>query len=85
MQNFQDECEAKMKVLEEAQGSAGKMSCHNEADDKVQSLKVKNRLTILFICSMIMLNICYRNTNMNVRALVPVAHEQKLSHIDFDF
>merc|ERR1711997_827590 len=37
--NFQDECEAKMKVLEEAQGSAGKMSCHNEADDKVQSLK----------------------------------------------
>ena len=30
-----------MKVLEEAQGSAGKMSCHNEADDKVQSLKVK--------------------------------------------
>ena len=41
MQNFQDECEAKMKVLEEAQGSAGKMSCHNEADDKVQSLKVK--------------------------------------------
>ena len=46
-----------MKVLEEAQGSAGKMSCHNEADDKVQSLKVKNRLTILFIRSMIMLNI----------------------------
>merc|ERR1712088_574940 len=31
--------EVKMKVLEEAQGSAGKMSCHNEADDKVQSLK----------------------------------------------
>ena len=47
-----------MKVLEEAQGSAGKMSCHNEADDKVQSLKVKKtRLTILFICSVIMLNI----------------------------
>ena len=74
-----------MKVLEEAQGSAGKMSCHNEADDKVQSLKVKNRLTILFICSRIILNICYRNANMNVRPLVPVAHEQKLYHIDFDF
>ena len=85
MQNFQDECEAKMKVLEEAQGSAGKMSCHNEADDKVQSLKVKNRLTILFICSMIMLNICCRNANMNVRALVAISHEQKLCHIDYDF
>ena len=39
----------------------------------------------LTIARGIMLNICYRNTNMNVRALVPVAHEQKLSHIDFDF
>lgn len=29
-----------MKVLEEAAGSAKKMSCHNEADDKVSSLKV---------------------------------------------
>ena len=29
--------------------------------------------------------IYYRNANMNVRALVPVAHEQKLYHIDFDF
>merc|ERR1712241_817102 len=37
--NFQDECESKMKVLDEAAGSAKKMSCHNEADDKVQSLK----------------------------------------------
>merc|ERR1711983_609618 len=37
--NFQDECEAKMKVLEEAAESAKKMSCHNEADDKVTVLK----------------------------------------------
>merc|ERR1711963_469314 len=37
--NFQDECEAKMKVLEEAAASAAKMSCHNEADDKVTTLK----------------------------------------------
>ena len=40
MQNFQDECESKMKVLEEAAESAKKMSCHNEADDKVTALKV---------------------------------------------
>ena len=40
LQNFQDECEAKMKVLEEAAASAAKMSCHNEADDKVTTLKV---------------------------------------------
>merc|ERR1712241_1532114 len=37
--NFQDECESKMKVLEEAAESAKKMSCHNEADDKVTVLK----------------------------------------------
>ena len=41
LQNFQDECESKMKVLEEAAESAKKMSCHNEADDKVTVLKVK--------------------------------------------
>ena len=39
-QNFQDECEKKLKVLEEADGSAKKMSCHNEADEKVTVLKV---------------------------------------------
>lgn len=39
--NFQDECESKMKVLEEAAGSAKKMSCHNEADDKVSTLKAR--------------------------------------------
>ena len=40
LQNFQDECESKMKVLEEAAASAGKMSCHNDADAKVTELKV---------------------------------------------
>ena len=39
-QNFQEECEGKLKVLEEAEGSAKKMSCHNEADGKVSTLKV---------------------------------------------
>merc|ERR1712038_696394 len=37
--NFQDECEKKLKVLEEAATSAKKMSCHNEADVKVSELK----------------------------------------------
>merc|ERR1711981_979408 len=37
--NFQEECEGKIKVLDEGAASAKKMSCHNEADDKVQSLK----------------------------------------------
>jgi len=39
--NFQDECVAKMKVLEEAEASAKKMSCHNDADDKVKELKTR--------------------------------------------
>ena len=46
--NFQEECEAKMKVLEEAAGSAKKMSCHNEADDKVSSLKVRTYCLFCF-------------------------------------
>ena len=40
-QNFQDECEKKLHVLEEADESAKKMSCHNEADVKVSELKVE--------------------------------------------
>ena len=33
-----------MKVLEEAEASAKKMSCHNDADAKVTELKVKYNL-----------------------------------------
>ena len=37
-----------MKVLEEAAASAKKMSCHNEADDKVAALKV-GKIYILYL------------------------------------
>jgi len=37
--NFQELCQSKLKVLEEADTSAKKMVCHNEADGKVISLK----------------------------------------------
>ena len=36
-----------MKVLEEAAASAGKMSCHNDADAKVTELKVNIRVIVL--------------------------------------
>merc|ERR1712241_809265 len=34
--NFQDECEAKLKILEEAAASAQKMTTHNDSDGKVE-------------------------------------------------
>ena len=34
-QNFQEECEAKLKILEEAAASAQKMTTHDDSDEKV--------------------------------------------------
>ena len=34
-QNFQEECEAKLKILEEAAASAQKMTTHADSDEKV--------------------------------------------------
>lgn len=38
--SFQEECESKLKILEEAAESARKMTAHAEADDRVDSFKV---------------------------------------------
>ena len=40
LQNFQDECEAKLKVLEEAASSSQKMTYHQDADEQVARFKV---------------------------------------------
>jgi len=37
--NFQDECEAKLKILEEAASSAQKMTTHQDSDEKVDGYK----------------------------------------------
>jgi len=37
--NFQDECEAKLKILEEAASSAKKMTTHQDSDEKVDGYK----------------------------------------------
>merc|ERR1711884_873383 len=37
--NFQEECEAKLKILEEAAASAQKMTTHDDSDEKVQGYK----------------------------------------------
>ena len=37
--NFQDECEAKLKILEEAACSASKMTTHDDADKQVAAFK----------------------------------------------
>merc|ERR1719188_1932737 len=37
--NFQEECEAKLKILEEAACSAQKMTTHDDSDEKVQGYK----------------------------------------------
>ena len=40
-QTFQDECEAKLAVLEEAAASAQKMTYHQDADDQVEKFQVR--------------------------------------------
>ena len=40
-QTFQDECEAKLQVLEEAAASAQKMTYHQEADEQVGKFQVR--------------------------------------------
>ena len=37
-QNFQEECEAKLKILEEAAASAQKMTTHDDSDEKVGAM-----------------------------------------------
>merc|ERR1739838_167628 len=46
--NFQEECEAKLKILEEASSSAQKMTSHQEADIKVVAFK--ERWTVVHEC-----------------------------------
>merc|ERR1712002_592190 len=46
--NFQEECEAKLKILEEAAASAQKMTSHQEADIKVAAFK--ERWTVVHEC-----------------------------------
>ena len=38
-QNFQEDCEKKLQLLDEAAASAAKMTVHTEADAKVTALK----------------------------------------------
>ena len=40
-QNFQDECEAKLQVLEEAASSSQKMTYHQDADEQVAKFQVR--------------------------------------------
>merc|ERR1712037_139744 len=49
--NFQEECEAKLKILEEAAASAQKMTTHDDSDEKVQGYKEwVARMTTLVEC-----------------------------------
>ena len=41
IQNFQDECEAKLQVLEEAASSSQKMTYHQDADEQVAKFQVR--------------------------------------------
>ena len=71
-----------MKVLEEAQGSAGKMACHNEADDKVQSLKVKKSVDNIVHMFNDYVEYMLHKFQINIRVLEPVAHDKKIYDID---
>jgi len=71
--NFQEECQSKLKVLEEADTSAKKMVCHNEADGKVLSLKdqwnVVHETALEWVARMTNLVECWNKLEGNVDEL----------------
>merc|ERR1712073_140966 len=71
--NSQEECQSKLKVLEEADTSAKKMVCHNEADGKVLSLKdqwnVVHETALEWVARMTNLVECWNKLEGNVDEL----------------
>jgi len=78
--NFQDECEARLAVLEEAAGSAQKMTYHQDADDQV--VRFKERWTAVhenskeWVARMTTLVECWNKLDGNVGELSSWVNKQ---------
>merc|ERR1711874_212163 len=70
---FQDECEAKLKILEEAAASAQKMTTHDDSDEKVQGYKERrvkaHEISKEWVARMTTLVECWNKLDGNVGEL----------------
>merc|ERR1712029_466333 len=71
--NFQDECESKIKILEEAAASAMKMTAHNDSDGKVDGYRERwtkvHEITKEWVARMTTLVECWNKLDGNVGEL----------------
>merc|ERR1711983_305664 len=71
--NFQEECEARLKVLEEAASSAQKMTTHDDSDEKVQGYKERwvkaHEISKEWVARMTTLVECWNKLDGNVGEL----------------
>merc|ERR1719412_3223315 len=71
--NFQDECEAKLKILEEAAASAQKMTTHADSDEKVEAYKERwvkvHEISKEWVARMTSLVECWNKLDGNVGEL----------------
>lgn len=78
--NFQDECEAKIKILEEAATSAQKMTTHNDSDGKVDGFRDRwtkvHEITKEWVARMTTLVECWNKLDGNVGELSSWVNKQ---------
>jgi len=71
--NFQEECEAKLKILEEAASSAQKMTTHQDSDEKVEAYKERwvkvHEISKEWVARMTTLVECWNKLDGNVGEL----------------
>merc|ERR1739838_154972 len=71
--NFQEECEAKLKILEEAASSAQKMTTHADSDEKVEGYKERwvkvHEISKEWVARMTTLVECWNKLDGNVGEL----------------
>merc|ERR1719470_643825 len=71
--NFQEECEAKLKILEEAAASAQKMTTHTDSDEKVEAYKERwvkvHEISKEWVARMTTLVECWNKLDGNVGEL----------------
>ena len=88
LQNFQDECEAKIKILEEAATSALKMTTHNDSDGKVEGYRERwskvHEITKEWVARMTTLVECWNKLDGNVGELSSWVNKQVTTIININ-
>merc|ERR1711973_472029 len=84
--NFQDECEAKIKILEEAATSAMKMTTHNDSDGKVEGYRERwskvHEITKEWVARMTTLVECWNKLDGNVGELSSWVNKQDSTAVE---